>query len=104
MIDASLTLTILAFCFEKPLQARLDMTAAGALFALATVGTAIPFLTYFILVQRAGAFFASLFGYLVPLFGILFSSALLREPVTPVMGLGMALIFIGVSLIRKRTA
>jgi drug/metabolite transporter (DMT)-like permease len=70
MLYAAILLWGLVFLLERPTDVRPSREAWLELMALGVVGSALPGMLVFVLVQRAGAGFMSLYGYLLPLFGI----------------------------------
>jgi len=56
-----------------------------ALVVLGVVNTAFAYVVYVRLIHTAGAVFASLNNYLVPVFGLVVGAVALSEPVTKVM-------------------
>jgi len=68
----------------------------GLIVYLALVGTFMPFVIYFWMLQRVGATTASLPSYLIPLIALGGGALLLGEQVTPLMTIGGVLILAGV--------
>ena len=68
----------------------------GLIVYMALIGTFLPYLLFFWLLQRVGATTASLPSYLLPLIALTGGALLLDEQVTAVIGLGGALILAGV--------
>lgn len=100
MIMASLYLLPLALLLERPWT--LPMPAVPSILsmlALAVLGTALAFIVYYRLLERAGASYLSMVAYMIPVFGIFFSVILLDEQVTGGMILGGALILFGVMIV-----
>nr|WP_284694121.1 DMT family transporter [Rhodoplanes serenus] len=71
-----------------------------ALVVLGVVNTAFAYVVYVRLIHTAGAVFASLNNYLVPVFGLVVGAVALSEPVGPAALAGLALILGGVLLVR----
>jgi drug/metabolite transporter (DMT)-like permease len=71
MLHAAIFLWALAFLLEPPVQVQASTAGWLRLIALGVAGSAIPVILLFVLVQRAGAEFLSLYGYLLPLLGTL---------------------------------
>ena len=63
---------------------------------LGTLGTSIAFILYFKLIEQAGASYASMVTYLVPVIGVLLGSLILREEITIWMLAGAVLILYGI--------
>jgi drug/metabolite transporter (DMT)-like permease len=72
-----------------------DLETIGSLLALGVGGTGAAFLLYFVLVAEIGASRASVVGYIVPAFSVLYGVSLLSEPFTAAVGSGLALILFG---------
>lgn len=70
-----------------------------SVLALAVLSTAVAYLLYFGLIQRAGPTKATMVTYLSPAFGILWGALLLREPLTVWSFVGFGLILASVALV-----
>jgi drug/metabolite transporter (DMT)-like permease len=70
-------------------------TVGPALCGLAIIGTALPALLNYILLQRAGVTNAALVMFFMPLFAVAFGAVLLSEPVGERTLVGMCLILLG---------
>lgn len=91
-----------AFLLEEPLAIRPrwdDLAATGFLGVVITAG---GYALYFTTVQRAGALFASTWGYLVPAFGIVVSAVALGTPLGWSRLGGTALVIGGVMLVNLK--
>lgn len=73
--------------------------AIGAMLALAVVSTAIAYPLFFRLLGRIGPTKVTTLTYIIPLFGVLWGSVFLDEPVTAGMYAGLALILGSVVLV-----
>jgi drug/metabolite transporter (DMT)-like permease len=69
-----------------------------AVAALSLLGTALGYVLYFKLLERAGATGAMAVTYLIPLFGMIWGVLFLHEAVTPQMLIGCASILAGVAV------
>ncbi len=98
----SVLLTLGAFLFESPFAIHPRMEDVGALLLLGIVITAGGYGIFFYLVDRAGALFASSWGYLVPVFGVIISAILLGTPLGWQRMLGTALVIAGVVLVNLK--
>lgn len=95
-------LWIIAFLVETPgNDAIRNVRVISTLFAIGVVGTALPNLLYFVLVRKAGAVFANLYGYLLPIFGVLLTMIVFGQLPAWTIVLGLPLVFIGVALIQQ---
>ncbi|MBB4265973.1 DMT family transporter [Roseospira visakhapatnamensis] len=77
-----------------------DPTATLALVLLGLVNTAGAYFVYFWLIRREGPTFASLNNYLVPVFGVFLGAAILGEPVQAQALAGLALVLLGIIVVR----
>jgi drug/metabolite transporter (DMT)-like permease len=69
-----------------------------AVLVLGLVGTAIAYLLFFELIQRAGANYATLVTYLVPPIALAYGAIFLHESFGPTAFAALALILVGVAL------
>ena len=67
---------------------------------LGILGAAIPGVLRIALVHRAGAVFTSLYGYLLPVFGIILASIVFRSPPVRTLYVGAPIAFGGVALLQ----
>ncbi|RAU23769.1 EamA family transporter [Paramagnetospirillum kuznetsovii] len=75
-----------------------------ALFAFQTIGVAFAsYLAWFWLITRYPATKLSAFSFLTPLFGMLFGALLLGERITPMLGLAMLLVSVGIWLVNRKS-
>lgn len=72
-----------------------------ALFGLAIIGTAVPALLNYVLLQRAGVTNAALVMFFMPIFAVAFGAVFLGEPVREQTLPGMCLILIGSLLVTR---
>jgi len=79
LVPASLMILPVSAVVEQPWQAHPTAVAILAVIALGLVSTAGGYLLLFRLIARAGAGFASLNNFLVPLFGVLWGMLFLGE-------------------------
>lgn len=98
---ATLTLAALSFLLEKPLQAHPTSASWLAVVAAGCLATALPNLIYYHLIAEVGAQFAALFGYLVPVLGVVLGVVLMHETVTAGLVPGIALTLAGVALVKR---
>lgn len=101
-VAASLILVPLAFIFENPLQARLGAGGMVTLLALATVGTILPAILNYLLVQRVGATRAAIAMFLMPVLAVFGGWAFLDERLGFHAFAGLALILVGSYLVNGR--
>ncbi len=96
---------LLVAALTEPLLASATSASLGSyvnLLALVVLPTGISVIWYFSLVSRLGAARASAISYLVPVFGVVQSSLLLGERLTPALLLGGWVSIAGVALAQCR--
>ncbi len=88
--------------FQLPLSATPFLLATAASSLLGIMGTAVASVIFYMLVKRAGALFASMVTYGLPVVAILWG-VWSGETITPVQIGCLAVILAGVWLVNKRT-
>lgn len=81
------------------------LPSADVLWSVAAegiIGMGLAYLGYYLLLGRAGPYFASLYAYLVPLFGVIFAAQVLNEPLTPAHLAGLSIVLLGLWLLTSR--
>ena len=81
---------------------HLDWRVWTSVFYLGAFGTVLAFIWYYQGIQTVGPSRTAIFTNLVPAFGVLFSAALLGEPVLISMVIGGIIAVLGVSLVNKK--
>lgn len=102
MVFAAPVLAAAAFLFERPLDADWSAPALLPLLAEGLVGLAFAYLAYYALVAQAGAWFASLYAFLVPPLGVLLSAASRGEWPTLNHVLGVGVVVAGLFLLGRK--
>ena len=97
LLAAALAAVPLSLLLDRPWRIDISLGSAGAVVALGLLPTALGYLVAFRIIASAGAGFASLNNYLVPLFGVFWGTALLGERPQPQALAALALIFLGVA-------
>ena len=100
LLCATLVALPLSLAAERPWHASPSALSLAALVLLGVLNTAGGYLLLFKLVVRAGAGFASLNNFLVPLFGVMWGVLLLEERPSPRAFAGLVLIFAGLAAVR----
>jgi drug/metabolite transporter (DMT)-like permease len=100
-IVAALVMLPVIFFLEEPLLMRPSNGILVALAGLATVGTALPAVLNYLLIQRAGATNASLSMFLTPLFAIIYGAFLLGERLPSQALAGLGLIILGSIIVTR---
>ena len=93
---------VLAFVFERPMATELTWEAIGAVIWLGLLGSGLAYLVFFRLLGRWGATRTSMVAYLLPVFGIVLGAVVLREPLTPALVMGTALVVAGIGIVNAR--
>lgn len=93
------TVVLMPFSVTNIPQHTLPMDAIWALLALAVFSTAFAYRLYFYLIISAGPTKALTVTLLVPVFGVIWGSFLLNEPISSGMIVGLALIMLSVGLV-----
>jgi len=102
---AAVLIVPLALIFEDPLSAPMpSIWAAGSLFSLTVFGTAVAFIVYYTILEKASATYLSMVTYLVPIFGILLGVLVLGEALTWHAYVGCVLIICGVMIVNGTVA
>jgi drug/metabolite transporter (DMT)-like permease len=100
LLSATIVGLPLCLAVDQPWQIAPSALSVAALVGLGIVNTAGGYLLLFRLVVRAGAGFASLNNFLVPLFGVMWGVLLLSERPSPQALIGLLLIFAGLAAVR----
>ncbi|NKB75632.1 MAG: EamA family transporter [Gammaproteobacteria bacterium] len=101
MASASCYLIPLALIFEHPLTIELNASAVLSILFLGVIATAFAFVVRFAVIRDNGAVFMAQVGYLVPLFGVLWSWLFLSEAITVQTWVALVCIVIGIAFTRK---
>lgn len=79
----------------------LSIVTISSLTGLGVLGTAIAFILYFKLIEKAGPSYASMVTYLVPVIGVVLGIVVLNETLTPWMLAGASMILFGIYMGNK---
>lgn len=103
LLLGTLYLAALAFVFERHVV-QFPTSRELLFIALAgTLGNAVAFLGYFILLRRATAYFTSFYAYLVPTLGVFLGVVFLDEPITTNHVVGLVMVLLGLRLLSSGT-
>ena len=104
LVAVSVALTALAYApwGLTHLPRRFGWEVAGSVAGLAVVCTALAFLLFFSLIAAVGPVRATMITYVNPVVALALGVALLGEPLTVGLGLGLPLILVGVALATRR--
>ena len=101
MTSACLYMVPLAFLLEDPLPAKVASSSVIALVYLGVIATALAFTMRFFIIRANGAVFMSLVGYLVPLFGVIWSGLYFADVIKLQTVISLSLIMIGIAITRR---
>lgn len=101
LLSASLYMVPLAFALEEPLPSQVSDLSLFALAYLGVIATALAMTMRFFIIRANGAVFMSLVGYLVPLFGVIWSALYFADAINLQTMLALALILLGIAITRK---
>lgn len=100
MLSACIYMVPLAFLLEAPQLFKASRAAIMALVLLGVVSTALAFVIRYQIIRNNGAVFMAQVGYLVPVFGVLWSWLLLREALSIETLVSLGVILIGIAITR----
>jgi drug/metabolite transporter (DMT)-like permease len=100
---ALLLTTLLAFIFEKPLNAALTPNALLSVVWLGLLGSGLAYLVYFRLLRNWGAGRTSLVAYELPIWGIALGFIVLGEPLQASLLVGTALVIAGIAVVNRES-
>lgn len=101
MASACLYMIPLAFMLENPLPADVETASVIALIYLGVVATAFGFTLRFFIIRANGAVFMSQVGYLVPLFGVIWSGLYFADATNLQTLISLGMILLGIAVTRK---
>ncbi|MCP4487672.1 MAG: DMT family transporter [Gammaproteobacteria bacterium] len=101
LISASLYMVPLAFLLEDPVPEKAGLTAILSLAFLGVIATALAMTIRFFIIRDNGAVFMSQVGYLVPLFGVIWSGLFFADAINMQTVLALSLILLGIAISRK---
>lgn len=101
MVSTCLYMIPLAFLFEDPLPNNVGSASIAALIYLGVVATAFAFTLRFFIIRANGAVFMSQVGYLVPLFGVIWSGLYFADAINLQTLISLGLILVGIAITRK---
>lgn len=101
MASACLYMIPLAFMLENPLPADVETAFVIALIYLGVVATAFGFTLRFFIIRANGAVFMSQVGYLVPLFGVIWSGLYFADAINLQTLISLGMILLGIAVTRK---
>ncbi len=100
LIAATAMLLPVALFFERPWTNPMPSNAAiGSLLFLAVIGTALAFVLFYALLDRAEPSYVSMSIYMVPIFGVILGVLVLDETLHWYTLVGFGLILLGVAFV-----
>ena len=102
MFSAAVVVSLVSFATVGVDLSSVDALGYGALLYAAVAGTFLGVMLSFFIVKRFGATPASQTSYVMPVSSTLLGALFLGEQVTPVMVVGMLVIFSGLTLLNWR--
>lgn len=102
MVLGALPLLAAGRVFEGPVLAGADGTAIATLIYLVIFATSIPFLAWYKALKLGEVGRVSVFGFTLPILGVLSGWLILGEPISPGILLGMAMVAFGIAIVNIR--
>ena len=102
MLVAAVMIVAASLVIDRPWTLQPSMTAWTTMIVLGIFHTAIATLLMFALVRKQGASFFSQINFLIPVFGVVYGALLLAERPSANAYLALALILIGIAVVRGR--
>ena len=84
----------------QPSSLSLSLPAVASWLALTLFGTVAAYLVYYTLIRRTSATFVSTVTYIIPVNALVLGALVLGEPLTGTLLASLALILLGVLLVR----
>jgi drug/metabolite transporter (DMT)-like permease len=101
LFSASLYMVPLAFLLENPLPEKVEMTSVLSILYLGVIASALAMTIRFSVIRANGAVFMAQVGYLVPLFGVIWSGLFFANVINLQTMLALILILVGIAISRK---
>jgi drug/metabolite transporter (DMT)-like permease len=99
-MGAVLTLPI-ALVVDWPSSLSPSLPAMASWLALTLLGTVVAYVIYYSLIERTSATYVSTVTYIIPVFGLILGALVLGEALNGLLLGSLALILLGVLLVRK---
>lgn len=90
----------LVLLVDRPVALSPSLPAVASWIALTVFGTVAAYIVYYALLRRSSATFVSTVTYIIPVNGLILGALVLDEPLTAAVLVGLALILLGVLLVR----
>ena len=101
MLSACVYMIPLAFILENPFPQNVATASVISLLYMGVVATAFGMTMRFFVIRANGAVFMALVGYLVPLFGVIWSSLYFTDEINLQTYLSLAFIMTGIAITRR---
>lgn len=101
LLTACVYMVPLAFLLENPVPESVGVTSVLSLVYLGVVATALAMTIRFVVIRANGAVFMSQVGYLVPLFGVIWSGLFFADAINLQTLVALVLILAGIAVSRK---
>ena len=101
MLSACVYMIPLAFILENPLPQDVATSSVIALLYMGVVATAFGMTMRFFIIRANGAVFMALVGYLVPLFGVIWSSLYFTDEINLQTFCALIFIMAGIAITRR---
>ena len=102
LLVATVAMLPFTLVVDRPWQLPFEWNMLGVVVALGAGSTGLAAVVFFRILAKAGATFASLANYLVPLVGVVVGITLLGEVLTEDMLMALGLILAGVTLATRQ--
>jgi len=86
---------------DRPFDLSPSLPVLASWLALTILGTVVAYVIYFTLIERSSATFVTMVTYIIPINGLLLGSLVLSEPLNVNVLGSLALILLGVLLVRS---
>lgn len=103
LVIGSIPLGLLSWLIEDPTTINWSWSFLSTLLALSMLGTALPFVAWFALLQHSSLHRLNVFTFLTPVFGLLMGFAFYAEAVSLLTAAGIVLCLLGVIRVNVRT-
>ena len=90
----------LVLLVDRPVGLSPSLPALASWIGLTIFGTVAAYIVYYALLRRSSATFVSTVTYIIPVNGLILGALVLDEPLTAAVLAGLALILLGVPLVR----
>ena len=99
MVFAAIMVSLILLLHGHVSVSSLPSSVWVCLVGVGVISTSVGYMLYFGLIKLAGPVFTSLYGYLVPVFGVALSAFLFHEVLTLHFFIGGLVILIGVFMV-----